>query len=369
MSQALAPAQLPEIERLRSLAAAFDDVRQRAEARMGAEDVRRVKQLRAASRSFEGVGRVLIHLSFEPVAWTAGVVALWLHKQLEATEIGHPVLHGCYDKLDGAGSFRSESFYWHIPIDEEAWREGHNLRHHGHTNVAGRDPDMRFGPVRLTDKTRHRWFHVFQLPYTLLMMWPSFGASMNAHFTGVLDILRGETEVLPDLSPASRRQARFRAMRKFAPYYGKEFVFFPALAGPLWWKVALGNAAAELMRDVYSAASIFCGHVGPDVTSFEEGTRPQGKGGWYERQILATHNFEVPYVLSVLCGGLDYQIEHHLFPRLPPERLREVAPEVRAICAEHGVPYLTGSWPRVLGRALGHVLRLSLPTTRDRAAA
>jgi fatty acid desaturase len=50
--------------------------------------------------------------------------------------------------------------------------------------------------------------------------------------------------------------------------------------------------------------------------------------------------------------GLDRQIEHHLFPTLPPARLREIAPEVRAICERHGVAYKTDTWRRRLQKAL-----------------
>ena len=62
--------------------------------------------------------------------------------------------------------------------------------------------------------------------------------------------------------------------------------------------------------------------------------------------------------ISILCGGLDKQIEHHLFPTLPPQRLREVAPEVRAICERHGIEYKTDTWGRTLKKALAHVAAL-----------
>lgn len=82
-------------------------------------------------------------------------------------------------------------------------------------------------------------------------------------------------------------------------------------------------------------------------------------------QVEATRGFEVSLPLSILCGGLDRQIEHHLFPTLPPPRLREIAPEVRAICERHGVVYRTGSWGTTLRRALTQVARLSRrPCTR-----
>ena len=64
-----------------------------AQSKMGAEDVRYIKRLNWFSRAMEGVGRGLIHFSFEPVGFSAGVLALWVHKQLQTTEIGHTVLH------------------------------------------------------------------------------------------------------------------------------------------------------------------------------------------------------------------------------------------------------------------------------------
>lgn len=128
----------------------------------------------------------------------------------------------------------------------------------------------------------------------------------------------------------------------------------------MFWKVLLGNWLAETLRDLYSAATIYCGHVGDDVAAYDEGTRAHGRGEWYAMQVEATNDFEVSLPVSILCGGLDRQIEHHLFPRLPPNRLREIAPAVRAACEAHGVSYKTDSWGRTLVKALSHVKALSL---------
>jgi len=345
-----------------SLRRALDEVHARAKERMGVDDVRRVHRLHLFSLACEVVGRVLIHVSLEPLSFCAGVFVLWVHKQLQATEIGHPVLHGSYDRLEGAEAFRSWSWNWRVPIDERVWHRGHNLRHHPYTNVASRDPDVTFGPTRLNGCKGHRWYHYLQVPVTLFVMWPAFGFWMNLHFAGVLDLFRREDrDFLPDRSWRSARNALGSAMRKFAPYYAKELVLFPALAGPLWWKVVLGNALSEIMRDLYSAASIFCGHIGPGLDGYAPGARAHDRDSWYAMQLEQTQNFDVPYVLSILCGGLDRQIEHHLFPQLPPERLREIAPEVRRICEAHGVAYRSGSWPAVLGRTFSTLWRLSFP--------
>ncbi len=310
----------------------------------------------------EVVGRLLIHFSPEPITFALGVLALWLHKQLQATEIGHTALHGAYDKLSGAEGFAARKFRWDTPIDEESWRHAHNVRHHGNTNIYGRDPDVHFGPVRLTDKTpwsrQNRW----QLPFSLAVLFPMFGFVINLHVTGLSDAFTGEGRphgILPDDSKESIRAAWKKALRKYVPYYLYNFVLFPLLAGPFFWKVLLGNWLAETMRDVYSAATIFCGHVGHDVESYPEGARAHGRGEWYAMQVQSAHNFEVSRPISILCGGLDRQIEHHIFPMLPPPRLREIAPEVRAICERHGVEYKTDTWGRTLGKALTYIGQLA----------
>ena len=351
-------------ERLRSFGAALDAIKQNIETQVGTEDLQHVRRLDYISRAFEVAGRLLIHFSFEPVTFTAGVLALWVHKQLQATEIGHTALHGAYDKIDGAGRFRSTKFHWQVPIDEESWRLGHNVKHHGYTNIAGKDPDIHFGPVRLTEHTPHRFVHYFQVPLAFLVTFPVFGFTMNLHFTGVNDVygdngLDKKFDVLPDRSWRSILRAHWHAVRKYLPYYGKELVLFPLLAGPGFLKVIAGNMLSELLRDLYSAATIYCGHVGGDTAAFPEGTKAHNKGQWYAMQAASSNNFSVPHLVSIFCGGLDLQIEHHMFPRLPPARLRQIAPEVRQACIDHNIPYRSEGWGRTLLKAFAHIAKLS----------
>jgi NADPH-dependent stearoyl-CoA 9-desaturase len=349
-------------DRYRHFAEEIDAVKRRALASTGVKDIGYVRRLNRFSRGMEVIGRILIHFSPEPATFAVGVVALWLHKQLQATEIGHTALHGAYDRIPGGEAFASKTFRWDTPIDEESWRHAHNIRHHGHTNVLGKDPDIHFGPVRLTDQTPWSRGHRRQLFVALGVLFPFFAFVINTHVTGLTDTWYGDgrpLDILPDRSAASAALAWKKALRKYVPYYLYNFVLFPALAGPLFWKVLLGNVLAEVIRDVYSAATIFCGHVGHDVKSYGAGTRAHGRGEWYAMQVEATNNFNVSRPISVLCGGLDLQIEHHLFPMLPPPRLREIAPEVRAICERWGVAYKTDTWGRTLRKSLAHIGRLA----------
>lgn len=355
-----------------SFGAALDEIQKRAKAKVGEEDLQYIRRVDRVSRTCEVVGRGLLYLGPGPVSFAAGCTFLWLYKQLHATEIGHPVLHGAYNKIPGDHGYHSHDYEWRAPIDEQSWIVGHNGKHHGLTNVNEADPDIDFGHARLTEHTPHRFSHYFQVPITLLTM-PVFSVAMNAHFTGLVDLyVRPEDEKLHfagDRSDESKKKAWARFNRKAKHYYAWEFGVLPLVGGPRFFRVLAGNVLTEMMRDVYTAATIYCGHVGDETASFPAGTRPRSKGERYAMQVSSANNFRVPWAVSVLCGALDLQIEHHLFPQLPANRLREIAPEVCRVCEAHGVEYRMESWPRTLGRVVKHLWRLSFPTAHDRAGA
>jgi NADPH-dependent stearoyl-CoA 9-desaturase len=338
----------------------IDDIRRDIESQVGDADLRHVRRLDRVSRSLEVTGRALLHFSFEPLTFMGGVVALWLHKQLQATEIGHPALHGAYDKIPGVGRFHSERFRWDVPIEESSWRRSHNVEHHQYTNIVGRDPDVEFGAVRLNAEVPFKSRNRRQLVHTA-WTWLGLGLSMNLHATGLDAIYLGDRK--PPAGERLREWWRLHRLsgRKLLPYWFWNYVFFPALAGPMFWKVLLGNWMAETMRNLYTAASIFCGHIGADVSAYPEGTRARSRAQWYAMQVKSANDFRVPWPLSVLCGGLEHQIEHHLFPKLPPERLRQIAPRVQAVCERYGLPYRNDTWWATLRGALGDLGRLQSP--------
>lgn len=355
---------------LREFGAEIDAVRSRIEAEIGASDVAYIKRVARFSRGMEVLGRGLIHFSPEPVSFGLGVLALFVHKQLHAAEIGHTVLHGAFDKLPGAEGFRREGYWWETPIDERSWHEGHNIRHHQYTNVVGKDPDCRYGTLRLNDRVPHRPEHRHQAWHPLFI-WPSFNFNMAMHFSGMIDLYtrrREDFDFIEDRSAATIVAVHRRALRKAVPYYAKEYLLFPLLAGPMFWKVALGNWLAEVMRSTYTAATIFCGHIGEEVRDYDAGTRARSRAQWYAMQVEAANNFEVPLPVSIMCGALDRQIEHHLFPRWPTNRLRQAAPEIRAICDRHGVRYKTASWGTTLRRVFRRLRALGRPTAGEAPA-
>jgi NADPH-dependent stearoyl-CoA 9-desaturase len=346
-----------EARRIAAFGQAIEALRRELEPQVGETDAAHIQRIGKLSARLEVLGRGLIHFSFEPVSFTAGTVALWAHKILELMEIGHMALHGAYDGLPGADRFQSQSFHWKAPIDEASWKQGHNVRHHQFTNIVGRDPDLDFGKLRLSARVPYQGAHALQ-PWSNIASWFGFASAINLHVTGILDAYFKDapSEVLPDRAPATIRTAQRTFVSKWLRYHAREYLLFPLLAGPFFPKVLLANWLSEVGRDLGAAAIIYCGHVG--VRDYPRETEPPTRAHWYAMQVEASRDVELPEWLSILCGALDYQIEHHLFPRLPPNRLREIKPRVRAICEAHGVEYRSEGWPQALRSVIRELRRL-----------
>lgn len=349
-----------DAERIAAFGREIDALRLEVERQLGESDGAYIARIGKLSSRLEVLGRSLILLSLEPVGFALGTAALWAHKTLELMEIGHMALHGAYDGLPHSERFQSKSFHWKAPIDESSWKRGHNVLHHQYTNIAGKDPDLDFGALRLSPRIGYKNFHALQ-PLSNYVSWLGFATAISLHVTGMLELYLGQAPAEPQSAQRRRdeqhlRTARATFLKKWLWYYGREYGLFGALSGPLLPKVWLGNFLSELGRDVFSAAIIYCGHVGAE--DYPSDYDPKTRADWYVMQAEAARDVEVPHWLSILCGGLDLQIEHHLFPRLPPNRLRQIAPRVRSICQAHGVRYQSDSWPRTLRSVVSELARL-----------
>jgi linoleoyl-CoA desaturase len=124
---------------------------------------------------------------------------------------------------------------------------------------------------------------------------------------------------------------------------------------------------ANVVRNVWSNAIIFCGHF-PDQTYVfsEEEVRDEQPGGRYVRQLIGAANITGSPLFHVMSGNLGYQVEHHLYPDMPSSRYGEIAPRVREICKRYGLPYNTGPFSKQWGNVQRTILRLAFPGGKPR---
>ena len=154
----------------------------------------------------------------------------------------------------------------------------------------------------------------------------------------------------------------------------KDYVAFPALTslspGATYRSTLTANATANVIRNVWANAVIFCGHFPDGAEKFTKTDMiGETKGQWYLRQMLGSANFEGGPALRFMSGNLCHQIEHHLYPDLPSNRLHEISVRVRAVCEKYDLPYTTGSFLVQYGKTWRTIAKLSVPNQylRDNA--
>ena len=84
------------------------------------------------------------------------------------------------------------------------------------------------------------------------------------------------------------------------------------------------------------------------------------------RQLIGAANIDGGPLFHVISGNLGFQLEHHLYPDMPSTRYGEIAPRVREICREYGLPYNTGPFSKQLGMVQRSILRLAFPGGKPR---
>ena len=365
----MAPLAEAEQARYDQIEAEFEAIKQKYRNKLGPKDVAYIKGLRRASRISEVVGRGLLWVSKDPITFALGVFFTWVHRNLEAIEIGHNVLHGQYDVFPEIPQFHSRNFKWKAPVDEEAWRREHNGLHHVHTNVFEKDPDLNHGILRMNDQTPWNPYHRWQVPIYLFTVYPMVLYGFNQQNLGLRQEFRekhfpegnkGYAMVHhPGQTMADLKRRHKLAVARITV---KEYVVFPLLAlatGFSFWKVFLGNLLVDGLNNYWISLTIQATHFTAPLQS-EEALKHRGR--WYVSQLDSSVNFKGSRFMSIFWGHLNYQVEHHLFPDVPSRHYPDMAKEVKEVCRRHGLNYqLNNSWGQAIRNYLAHMWKYSHP--------
>ena len=283
----------------------------------------------------------------------------------------HHVAHRGLDRIPGVPRrWRSEGFArgarraidWLDWISPDAWRYEHNKLHHYHTGEL-LDPDLVEHNVKALREAdvptvlKYAAVGFYMLTWKLSYYAPStFQTLRRAEALKAAKAPLTPDSIRSDEPYHAVFDPRTEAGRAFwkeclLPYGLARFVAAPAAFLPLGpWaagSVLVNSLVAELLTNLHTFVVIVPNHAGDDMHRFD--TTNSDRPEFYVRQILGSVNFETGGELrDFLHGYLNYQIEHHLWPDLPPSAYQRAAPRVKAICEKHGVPYVQESvWTRL----------------------
>jgi NADPH-dependent stearoyl-CoA 9-desaturase len=375
-------------EQLDELAGELDAIRGRVFADLGERDRRYIESMIAMQRRLAVIGRVLLLAARHRPAKVAGTAVLSMAKILENMEIGHNVLHGQWDWMNDP-QINSSTWDWDTASTAEAWKHSHNYVHHTFANIRGKDKDLGYEIMRIDPRQKWHPVYLFQPLYNLLLM-AFFEWGVALHDLDFEAIRKGRK------SKAQVERELAGICEKAKSQIVKDYIAWPLLSGlaaaaidaaletrgggkrrgglagalrralgggrDTFRAAASANATANVVRNVWAYAIIFCGHFPDQTYTFSQAeVEDESRGAWYVRQLVGAANIEGSALFHVASGNLGYQVEHHLFPDLPSTRYAEIAPQIKQICERYGLPYNSGPFGQQLGMVQRTILRLALP--------
>jgi linoleoyl-CoA desaturase len=250
--------------------------------------------------------------------------------------IAHDALHGAYAESPRLNTVLGWSFDL-LGANGYMWKITHNVIHHTYTNIQGVDEDLEVSPLlRLSPRSAyrpvHRWQHYYALgAYSL--------STLNWVFWKDFDYFLRRR-----LGPyEGRRHPRAEVLRLLGckALYGAWAIVLPLVVLPLaWWQVAIGFLTAHLVGGTILGVVFQLAHVVEETAQPAAGADGRMPEPWMVHEMRTTANFSTASRwVSWYVGGLNFQIEHHLFPKTCSVHYPALSRIVREVAARHGIPY------------------------------
>jgi linoleoyl-CoA desaturase len=274
----------------------------------------------------------------------------------------HDANHGAYSKKAWVNSLLGYSLNL-VGANAFNWKIQHNVLHHTYTNVHEVDEDINpRGVLRLTPHTKWKFMHKYQFIYA----WFLYGM-MTIIWMAINDFLR---MIRYDKSGLTKKH-KGNVQREWVIMFASKLLYISyILVIPLvftslpWWQILVGIAimqyiAGFLLAIIFQPAHVIDGTEFPlpDETNTME-------NNWAIHQLLTTTNFgNSSRWFSWYVGGLNFQIEHHLFPTVCHVHYRDISSIVKATAKEFGLPYKSA--PTFMDALVGHGKLLKQLGQRD----
>ena len=268
--------------------------------------------------------------------WTAAMLSVSLGLAMAGIgfNLMHDGGHGAYSRFPLVNRVMALSLEL-LGGSSYVWKWKHNVIHHIHPNLGGIDDDLEVGPwARMARHQPRRWIHRYQQFY----MWALFGLlPFKWYLLDIRNFRRGAIgeQRFPRDNPTER--AIFIAGKLLLPLW--------ALALPMiWhspWVVLLVYFTSFFTTGVVLSVTFLLAHCVEDAQC--PALPPSGRVEieWGAHQVQTAVDFSPNNrLLSWYVGGLNCQIEHHLFPQLSHVHYPAIARLIRELCAELGVRYV-----------------------------
>jgi linoleoyl-CoA desaturase len=292
---------------------------------------------------------------FSPMVMLGLSVLLGLGMAGIGFAIGHDAVHGAYSDNPKVNKVIGWSFDL-VGGSSYLWRITHNVIHHTYTNIHGADEDLSVSPLlRLSPHAPRRWFQRWQAWYAIPLY-----AMTTLFWVFVKDY---KYLAQKDLGPYADRKHALKDLAGVA--IGKVIFYGWSLAIPFmvvklpWWQIAIGMLTAHAAAGIALGIVFQLAHVVEETMHPEPDEQNAMLQSWVVHELATTANFApTNHVLNWYVGGLNFQVEHHLFPKVCSVHYPALSQIVRDLAAKHGLPYNSHATMRAATRSHLRTLRI-----------
>jgi linoleoyl-CoA desaturase len=266
----------------------------------------------------------------------------------------HDAAHGAFSKKKIVNSFFASTMFI-LGSNVLNWKIQHNLLHHTYTNIYGYDQDISTkAAIRLCDHAPLKKYHRFQFIYAFLL----YGLmTISKLFSDLTQLLEFNRSGITKAQKRNERKEIIVLILSKIVYFATLLVFPMLFSSFSWWQVIIGFLLMHLTAGIIMSVIFQMAHV---VEGAEQ-PLPDENGiihhDWLVHQLRTTADFAPNNViLNWYVGGLNFQVEHHLFSNICHIHYRKIAPIVRQTAEEFGLEYNVK--PTFMKALKSHVNRL-----------
>ncbi len=251
----------------------------------------------------------------------------------------HDALHGSYSKNSRINKLLGYSMNL-IGAYDEVWKIQHNVLHHSYTNIVDHDDDINAPSfLRFSPHVPKNRIHRFQHFYT----WFFYGLSTISWVT-TKDFIRLKRYYDKGLIPGKNKYRNhiFKIIGWKMVYYSYMLILPIVMTSFPFWLILIAFVCSHFVTGLFMSLVFQTAHVMPNTDFPLPDTEGNIENDRLIHQMATTSNFAPKSrILSWFIGGLNFQVEHHLFPNICHVHYRKIAPIIKETADEYGVPYLS----------------------------
>ncbi|MBE8725628.1 fatty acid desaturase family protein [Flavobacterium hungaricum] len=249
----------------------------------------------------------------------------------------HDGNHGSYSTKNWINKFMGGTIYV-LAGNVYNWQVQHNVLHHTYTNIPGHDEDLDAGRIiRFTEHAEWHSFHRFQHYYSVFLYGLlTFNWAITTDFKQMRNYLKRKLSYGEPKSP----KILWTTLVITKMIYISIWIVLPMAIGITWWKVLLGFFVMHYTAGLILSVVFQLAHVVDHTENPTPNELGEMDNTWAIHQLFTTTNFAPKNpIVNWYTGGLNHQIEHHIFPNISHIHYGKIAKIVKETAKECNLPY------------------------------